>query len=327
MSKNVLITGGAGFIGSHLVDSYCADGHNVVVVDNMYSGRWENIDRWLKSKYNEKTFCFHRLDLLYDDIKPLLRQHKIEVIHHLAARPRVKYSVDNPVTSNEHNVTATLRVLEAAREMKIGRVVYSASSSAYGNVQEFPTAEHCRPHPLSPYALQKYVGEEYCRLFYELYGLDTISLRYFNVFGPRSLADSQYSAVIPIFIEQIFSGKPVTIDGDGTQSRDFTYVDNVVHANRLAAACPTPLQGRMCNVACGDNISINDLTNKLIEMIGRKVEIQHNAPRPGDAYKTQAAIGLAKELIGFEPVMGFEEGLRKTVKWYLCRLTFGPQEV
>lgn len=324
---NVLVTGGAGFIGSHLVDSYCRDGHHVVVVDNMYSGRWENINHWLKSKHNESNFFFHRLDLLYDDIRPLLREHKIEVIHHLAARPRVKYSVDNPVESNNHNITATVKVLEAAKEMKVRRVVYSASSSAYGNVQEFPTAEHCRPHPLSPYALQKYVGEEYCRLFYELYGLDTISLRYFNVFGPRSLADSQYSAVIPIFIKQIFSGQPVTIDGDGTQSRDFTYVDNVVHANRLAAACTTPLQGKMCNIACGDNISINQLANKLLEMIHRQVEIKHNPPRPGDAPKSQAAIGLAKQLIGFEPVMRFEPGLEKTVYWNIRYLTLGIEEV
>lgn len=317
----VLITGGAGFIGSHMVDSYlkmniCREGHVVVVIDNMYSGRWENIGKWYDSDLN-KHFFMYAEDLLTCDIKSILTAHKIDIIHHFAARPRVKYSVDYPFESNENNVTATLKVLQAAKEVGVKRVVYSASSSAYGNTQVFPTSETEATGPLSPYALQKLVGEEYCRMFSSLYGLDTVCLRYFNVFGPRSLADSQYSAVIPIFIQQIFDNQSVTIDGTGEQSRDFTYVDNVIYGNWLAANSDRKFKGESINMACGDNISINGLVKELELLLDKKATIVNRMPRPGDAFKTQAAIQRAMSLLGYRPQVTFSDGLRKTVEWYL----------
>jgi len=313
---NILITGGAGFIGSHMVDRYCKDGHNVIVIDNLSSGRLENI----RQPWEDGKITFHHFSI--EKVSPevmlnIIRGYNIEVVHHFAARPRVGYSVDYPVESNEQNISNTVRILDAARKAGVRRVVYSASSSAYGNSTVFPTSEEQPTGPLSPYALQKFVGEEYCRMFSSLYGLDTICLRYFNVFGPRSLADSQYSAVIPIFIEQIAAGKSVTMDGTGEQSRDFTYVDNVVHGNYLAATHPGKFRGETINIACGDNISINGLVKELEKLIGKNADVSHRAPRPGDAFKTQADIARARVMLDYEPVVSFNRGLKKTVKWYL----------
>jgi UDP-glucose 4-epimerase len=313
---NILITGGAGFIGSHMVDRYCRDGHTVVVIDNLSSGRLANIKQlWEDGKIIFHHFSIEKVTL--EVLQGVMELNNIEVIHHFAARPRVGYSVDYPVESNEQNISNTVRILDAARKAGVQRVVYSASSSAYGNSTIFPTSEEQPTGPLSPYALQKFVGEEYCRMFSSLYGLDTVCLRYFNVFGPRSLADSQYSAVIPIFIEQIVAGKSVTMDGTGEQSRDFTYVDNVVEGNLLAAIKITKFKGETINIACGDNISINGLVKELEKLIGKTADISHGAPRPGDAFKTQADISRARVMLDYEPVVSFSRGLKKTVKWYL----------
>ena len=312
---NILITGGAGFIGSHLVERYCREGkHFVVTIDNLSSGRMENLDPCFNDKI--KDFLFIEDDLGEVDIAAILKTYDIEIIHHVAARPRVGYSVDFPVESNQENITNTLRVLDAARKTDVKRVVYSASSSAYGTAETFPTGEDHPIHPLSPYALQKFVGEEYCRLFSELYGLDTVSLRYFNVCGPRSLADSEYSAVIPIFIEQMMNDKPVTIDGTGEQSRDFTHIANVIHGNRLAAVCRERLKGRVFNLACSDNISLNDLVDKLAKILDKQPEKKYRDSRPGDAFKTQAQITWASVILDYFPVVGFDEGLKTTVMWY-----------
>jgi UDP-glucose 4-epimerase len=315
---NILITGGCGFIGSHLVDSYCRDGHTVIILDNLSSGRQENISRWIHSDIYQKRLFLYIKDISQHTVCALIESHRIDIIHHVAARPRVGYSIDHPLESNDENITNTVRVLDAARMMgRVKRVIYSASSSAYGTATMFPTSETAPVHPLSPYALQKHVGEEYCRLFSELYGLDTVSLRYFNVFGPRSLADSQYSAVIPIFVQQIMKGESVTIDGLGEQSRDFTYVENVVQGNRLAATYQGRLGGKVLNIACSNNISINQLVSKLEVLLGAQAQKIYGAPRPGDAFKTQADISQATAVLGYYPVVSFDEGLDKTIKWYV----------
>ena len=316
---NILITGGAGFIGSHMADHYYNNDDFVVVIDNLSSGSTENLMQIILNSRSNK-FRLIMDDLGTADLVKILEEYKIEVIHHFAARPRVGYSVNFPVESNEQNVSNTVRVLNAARKVGVRRVVYSAFSSAYGNCTVFPTSEKEPTNPLSPYALQKLVGEEYCRLFSSLYGLDTVCLRYFNVFGPRSLADSQYSAVIPIFIEQITFGKPVTIDGAGEQSRDFTYVSNVVHGNWLAATYKGKFHGETFNVAYGDNITINGLVKELERLIGKSAEVLHREPRPGDAFKTQADVTRIKETLGYQPIVSFDEGLNKTVEWYTSYL-------
>lgn len=307
---STLVTGGAGFIGSHIVDSYINDGHEVVVVDNLSSGRRENVNP-------KASFLQHDLA---DGIADLCRDYNIEIIHHVAARPRVKYSIDYPVDTTQENITNTVKVLDAARRAKVKRVVYSASSSAYGNTKIFPTTEDraSAATTVSPYALQKYVGEEFCRMFSQLYRLDTVSLRYFNVYGPRSTAESEYSAVIPIFIEQIVRGEPVTVHGDGQQSRDFTYIADVVRANRLAASFEGYCGGQAFNVGGGEEgVTVLGVAKVLEAILDKKANVVHTELRPGDVKKTQACLHRSKMILGFEPQVPFIDGLKKTVEWYL----------
>lgn len=301
----ILVTGGAGFIGSHIVDSYINDGYDVIVLDNLSSGKRENVNP--KADFREWDLTHGLRDFC----------EGVNVIHHVAARPRVGFSVDFPVESNEANITSTVQVLEAAYKAGVQRVVYSASSSAYGDTQYFPTPETRTGHVCSPYALQKRVGEEYCRLFSELKGLDTVSLRYFNVYGPRSTTESQYSAVIPIFIEQILEGRPLTIDGDGVQSRDFTYVDNVVLANRLAAKYMGRFDGQMFNVGCGETNSVIEIAGQLQQILGKRVPAEFGPSRPGDVQKTQACLDRIRSVLDYEPTVRLNQGLHNTVKWYL----------
>lgn len=301
----ILVTGGAGFIGSHIVDSYIEDGYDVTVIDNLSSGKRENVNPQAAFKEWDITkglrdFC-----------------EGVEVIHHVAALPRVGFSVDYPVESNHANITGTVQVLEAAHKAGVKRVVYSASSSAYGNAQYFPTPETRASNVRSPYALQKRVGEEYCRLFSELKGLDTVSLRYFNVFGPRSTRESQYSAVIPIFIEQILKGGPITIEGDGLQSRDFTYVDNVVLANRLAAKHMGQLEGIVLNVGCESTHTIAEIASQLQLLLQKEAPVEYLPSRPGDVQKTQACLDRIRVVLDYEPIVDLGQGLDKTVRWYL----------
>jgi len=303
-----LVTGGAGFIGSHLVTALVARGDEVVVLDDLSTGKRENL-----------AAVADRVRLVVGSITdPAATKaccEGVDVVFHQAALASVPRSVADPVLTNHVNVDGTLQLLVAARDAGVRRVVYAASSSAYGETEELPKRESMPACPLSPYAVQKYVGELYCSVFSRLYGLSTIGLRYFNVFGPRQDPQSQYAAVVPIFITRLLRGEAPTIHGDGGQSRDFTYVRNVVAANLLAAAAPDP-GGRTVNVACGDRVSLNDLYRRLQALTGGTVAAIHGPPRPGDVRHSQADITLARELIGFQPVADLETGLRETVAWY-----------
>lgn len=316
---NILITGGAGFIGSHLAQSYYRDGkHKVVVLDNLSAGLKSNMYDGLPSEaQKDKNYILVKKDIGKVNLFKLLKKHDIEVVHHLAARPRVKYSVDFPLITHEENATNTLKLLEACKKVGVRRLVNTSSSSIYGAPQNFPTYEDEPKLPQSPYALQKLIGEEYCRLYYELYGFDSVSLRYFNVFGARSTATSEYSAVIPIWIEQMVKRQPVTIDGTGYQARDFTDVANVVHANRLAAFAKSTMQGQGINIACECCYSLKDVIAELYKILQIDYTEEYRPSRPGDVFKTYASYEAAQLLIGYEPVEGFEEGMKNYVKWYL----------
>jgi nucleoside-diphosphate-sugar epimerase len=242
----------------------------------------------------------------------------VQAVFHEAALASVPRSVSDPLASNEANVTGTLNVLCAARDAGVQRVVYAASSSAYGDTEQLPKHEGMPPRPQSPYAITKLVGEQYCAVFARLYGLSTIALRYFNIFGPRQDPASQYAAVVPLFITKLLQGEPPLIHGDGEQSRDFTYIENVVAANLQAAAAPDP-GGRVVNIACGDRFTINQLCTRLRELTGSDLQPQHDESRPGDVRHSQADITLARELIGYAPSADLAAGLAETVAWYRAR--------
>jgi len=313
MSNSILVTGGAGFIGSHAVDRFIPHWNKVVVVDNLSAtnGSRHNLS------HGRLQLVFIEDDIGYMNLTSLMKRYDVEYVFHFAAKPRVKYSVDFPVETNEQNITNTVKVLEAARQAKVKRVIYSASSSAYGNNDTLPTPETCTAETESPYALQKRVGEEYCRMYSKLYGLSTVSLRYFNVFGPRSTVDSAYSAVIPIFIEQILNGGPITIHGDGNQTRDFTHVSNVAGANFSAAISHHNLMGEVFNVGCGESYSVKEVALRLMDILDKRVSVTHESTRPGDVPATQADITKIKKMLDYRPDYMFESGLEDTVKWYL----------
>jgi nucleoside-diphosphate-sugar epimerase len=305
-----LVTGGAGFIGSHLVDALVARGARVRVVDNLVTGRRENLTPLLARG---------AIEFLEGDLADLEVARRamdgVEIVLHQAAIPSVPRSVSDPIASNRANVDATLNVLVAARDAGVRRVVYAASSSAYGDTPTLPKHEAMPPAPRSPYALQKLVGEQYMTLFATLYGLETVSLRYFNVFGPRQDPSSPYSGVISLFIRALLEGRPPVVYGDGEQTRDFTYVANVVDG--VLRACEAPgVSGAVINLATGGRISLNALLDALRTITGARVAARHAPPRPGDVRDSQADISRARELLGYEPIVPFEEGLRLTVEWY-----------
>ncbi len=304
----VLVTGGAGFIGSHLVDALVERGDEVVVLDNLSTGKLTNL-----------AVVLDRLRFVEASITDLSAVKEccagVDTVFHQAALASVPRSVNDPIASNETNVTGTLNVLWAAKECGVRRVVYAASSSAYGDTEVLPKREDMPADPLSPYAVNKYVGELYCAVFDRLYGLSTVGLRYFNVFGPRQDPQSQYAAVVPIFITRLLAGEAPVIYGDGEQSRDFTYIRNVVAANLLAAAAPKT-GGQTVNIACGDRISLNDLFARLRGLVGSELSPVYGPARAGDVKHSQADIAAAARLIGFRPEVGVEEGLRETVAWY-----------
>ena len=248
--KKVVVTGGAGFVGSNMVDRLIAEGKEVIILDNFSTGKRENC--------NPKAIV-HKIDLSIDDLDPYL--DGVDVVFHFAALARVQPSIEDPLTFNKHNVDSTLRLLMACNKAGVKRVVYSASSSAYGNTNIFPTPETTPTNPLSPYGLQKLIGEQYCKLFSEVYGLDTVSLRYFNVYGERMLLEGAYCLVMGIFAKQMMDGKPLTITNDGNQRRDFTYVGDVVNANILTATHSEDLKGEVFNIGNGDNYSVNELAD------------------------------------------------------------------
>lgn len=305
--STVLVTGGAGFIGSNLTEALLRAGHLVRVLDNFSTGKKENL-------IFEEAYPF--LDVVEGDICDLKTCRRategIEYVFHQAALPSVQRSVEDPVGSNEANVEGTLNILIAARDAGARRVIYAASSSAYGDTPTLPKKEEMIPNPLSPYALQKFIGEQYCRLFFQLYGLETISLRYFNIFGPKQDPNSIYSAVIPRFISALLSGRSPIIYGDGEQSRDFTYIENVVDANLLAMSTERT-QGEVVNVACGRRVSLNQLLKILQDIIGSHIPPIYEEPRKGDVRHSLADIGRAREVLNYSPRVGIEEGLRRTV--------------
>jgi nucleoside-diphosphate-sugar epimerase len=302
-----LVTGGAGFIGSHLVDALVARGERVRVADNFSTGRRENLAHLTGIEIVEGDLA--DLDVARRAVEGC------EIVLHQAAMPSVPRSVEDPIASNRANVDATLNVLVAARDAGVRRVVYAGSSSAYGNLAALPKREDMPPAPLSPYALQKLVGEQYARLFWELYGLETVTIRYFNVFGPRQSPSSPYSGVISLFIAALVEGRRPTIYGDGEQTRDFTYVANVVDGVLRACEAPQAV-GQVINVATGGRISLNRLFQALRELTGADVEPVYADPRPGDVRDSQADISRARALLGYEPIVSFEEGLRRTLAWY-----------
>ncbi len=290
-----LVTGGAGFIGSHIVDALIARGDEVHVIDNLSTGKKENV--------NPKA-TLHVADIRrLDDIHPFFSG--MDFVFHTAALPRVQLSIEHPQETNEHNVVGTLNVLIAARDAKVKRLVYSASSSAYGLQPQLPLREDMPANPLSPYGIQKYVGELYAAVFSLLYGLQTVSLRYFNVYGPRHSSEGAYATVIAVFLRQKAHGEKLTITGDGEQSRDFTHVRDVVRANLLAAENSKVGRGEVINIGGGKNWSVNQVA----ALVGG--EIAHIPARPGEARDTLADTTKARELLGWTPQITLEEGIRE----------------
>ena len=302
-----LVTGGAGFIGSHLVAELARRGERVRVVDNLVTGKRRNIADIPGVEFIEGDLADVRVAQRVVD--------GVDFVLHQAAIPSVPRSVEDPLTSHRANVEASLNVLIAARDARVKRVVYAGSSSAYGDAPTLPKVETMPPAPLSPYALQKLMSEQYCQLFTRLYGLETVTIRYFNVFGPRQDPSSPYSGVISVFISALCGGRQPTIYGDGEQTRDFTYVANVVDG--VLRACGAPgVSGEVINVATGGRISLIALFGAVRDLIGARVEPLYGPPRAGDVRHSQADIGKARRLLGYEPTVGFDEGLKKTVEWY-----------
>jgi UDP-glucose 4-epimerase len=309
MSKRAyLVTGGAGFIGSHICERLLRDGQQVRVLDNFFSGKEAN----LESLDGE-------VELFRGDIRDRAAlaeaMRGVEVVFHEAALGSVPRSVADPVTTHEVNITGTLNVLLAARDLGVRRVVYASSSSVYGETKELPKHEEMTPQPLSPYALSKLAGEHYIKVFKQVYGFEAVALRYFNIFGPRQDPESQYAAVIPKFVTALLEGRAPVIFGDGLQSRDFTYVENVVEANLLAAEAEGAA-GQAFNVACGGRYTLVELLDKIKELIGSDIEPLHEAARAGDVRDSQASIKAAERGLGYRVTVDFDEGLRRTVEWY-----------
>jgi nucleoside-diphosphate-sugar epimerase len=304
-----LVTGGAGFIGSNIVAELLQRGERVRVLDNFSTGRRENVAPFVE-----------QMDLIEGDLRDLSTVTSAvdgtDYVLHQGALPSVQQSIDDPLTIHAINATGTLNLLLAARDSGVKRVVFASSCSIYGDDPVLPKREDMLPAPKSPYAVTKLAGERYCRVFAEVFGLETVCLRYFNVFGPRQDPSSQYSAVIPLFITAMLRGEVPTIYGDGKQSRDFVYVANVVQANLLAATATGDAVGRVFNVACGERYTLLDLIAALNDILDTDVEPIHAAPRPGDVRHSLADVSAAQEILGYEPEVGFREGLRRTVSWY-----------
>ena len=313
MGDLYLVTGGAGFIGSHVVAELLRRGHDVRILDNFSTGRRGNLDA-----------VGDDVEVFEGDMRSYERAHNavkgVDYVIHLAALPSVPRSVQDPLTTNEANITGTLNVLLAARDDGVRRVVLASSSSIYGANAAMPKREDLMPQPISPYAVSKLAAEQYARAFATVYGLETVSLRYFNVFGPRQDPTSQYSGVIPRFMRLALEGGRPVVYGDGLQSRDFTYVANVVEAT-LSAATATGAAGGICNIGCGDPKTVLDLIAAVSRVSGRRLEPDFAPPRPGDVKHSFADISLARELLGYEPKVDFGEGIGRTFAWLVDDLT------
>lgn len=302
-----LVTGGAGFIGSHIATRLVATGHSVRVLDDLSSGRKENL-----------AHVASEVELVVGDVRDARKLAELsagcEVVFHEAAIVSVPYSVEHPFETHDVNIEGTLNVLQAARTQGVRRVVFACSAAVYGEEPEQPKVETMRAAPVAPYGVEKITGEQYLYCWSRLYGVETVSLRYFNVFGPRQDPSSAYSGVISIFVDRILRGAPITIFGDGEQYRDFVYVDNVVDANMAAATRPN-VSGRAYNVGCGQKTSLNQLAAMLGRIAGRDVRPSHAEPRAGDIRESLADISRARAELGYEPKVGAEEGLRRLVEW------------
>lgn len=304
-----LVTGGAGFIGSNIVEELLKRGFSVRVLDNFSTGKRENLRPFEKD-----------VELIEGDIRSYHTVNQavkgIDIILHQAALPSVPRSINDPLTTNDVSVTGTLNLLEAARDHKIKRIVYASSSSVYGDNPELPKHEDMMPNPLSPYAVSKLASEKYCQVFGKLYNIETVVLRYFNVFGPRQDPNSQYSAVIPKFIKILMNDKQPTVHGDGTQSRDFTYVSNIVEGNILAATNDVET-GLVLNCACHGQVTLNQLVQQLSELLNKSIKPIYGERKPGDIKHSFANINLITEKLNYKPLVDFKEGLKRTVEFYL----------
>jgi len=310
-----LVTGGAGFIGSHLAERLVEDGHEVVVLDDLSTGRREHLRavrdriRFIRGSVTSIEVCRRAM-------------RGVDIVLHQAAVTSVPLSARDPVGVHEANVTGTLNVLVAARETPVRRVVYAGSTAAYGDGPELPSHEGLLPRPLSPYAAAKLAGESYCRAFFRTYGLETVVLRYFNIFGPRQNLESQYGAVVPLFIAAALRGEPPVIFGDGGQTRDFTFVTDVVEANLLACHAPAErAAGEVFNIGCGVATSVSELWGQIRDLVGVDIEPVHEAARAGDVRESRAAIAKARERLGYAPGPDLQEGLRRTIAYFADRLT------
>ena len=305
--KKVIVTGGAGFIGSHLAEELARQGYYTIIVDDLSAGKMENIEELLKN---------NNVEFIKGSVtdQPLLQKvfKDAQYVFHQAALPGVPRSIDSPQSSHEVNLTGTLDVLLAARDNHVYKVIYASSSSVYGDTPTLPKREDMAPTPLSPYAVTKLAGEYYCRVFHQVYGLASVCLRYFNVYGPKQDPNSQYAAVIPFFIRRTHEGEPPIIFGDGEQTRDFTFVKDVVEANILAAQ--SDAYG-VFNISRGERITVNQLANLVIELVGNKVKAIYQEPRAGDIKHSLADISKAKAF-GYEPRYDLEAGLAETIRWF-----------
>lgn len=306
-----LVTGGSGFIGSNIVRALLERKQSVKVLDNLLTGRKENIEDIL-----------HDIDFIEGDIRNEddldVALSGVDYVIHLGALPSVQRSVQNPYRSNDINVNGTIKLLDACKKHDIKRLVFASSSSVYGGRAPLPVKEEYKTEPISPYGLCKLTGEHYLRLYFELYGLETVALRYFNVFGPRQNPDSQYAAVIPKFITAMINDESPVIYGDGKQSRDFTYVDNVIEANILACTTTADVAGKVFNIACGKSIDLNELVDVINKALGKNIKPIYDADRKGDIKHSLASAQKAYEIMGFEPVCSVESGLEKTIEWYVA---------
>ena len=308
MIGKYLVTGGAGFIGSHLVETLVKQGQDVRVLDNFLTGKRENIEEFLD-----------KIDLIEGDIRDFNTCEQavngVDYVLHQAALPSVPRSIKDPVLTNAINVVGTLNLLVASKDAKVNKFVFASSSSVYGDDPNLPKKEGIEGVPLSPYAVTKLVGEHYLRVFSEIFGLGTVALRYFNIFGPRQDPHSQYAAVIPNFITRVIEEDSPKIFGDGEQSRDFTFVANVVKANLLAVESED-ISGEVFNIACGDRITVNTLFEKIRHFFQKEVDPFYDKPRPGDILHSFADIAKARKMLKYEPAMSFDDGLKETIQWY-----------
>jgi len=306
--SSYLVTGGAGFIGSNIVETLIQKGESVRVLDNCSTGKMSNLKN-----------VMDRIEFIHGDIRDLSLVRdavkNVDYVIHLAALASVPWSIDDPITNNDINIAGTLNILVAAKDASVKRVVYTSSSAVYGDSPESPKTESMPANPISPYAISKHTGEQYCKAFYQLYGLETVTLRYFNVFGQRQDPNSQYAAVIPIFINSFLEGRPPTIFGDGGQTRDFVFVEDVVQANRLACYAQGAA-GEIFNIGSGGRTTISSLAGAIRDLIGSHIEPVYEQERIGDVRHSQADISKAREILGYEPLADMKTALDRTIKWF-----------